>query len=194
MTNDEEGKNREARREQGGEEKPRVYAVQKDLTGWRFSRRDFLAAAGAAAAAVAVAGVTAGCGTATPEPVATPQPTLSPKEKAEACADVKAHKSTVPALAMSPDGALLASAGLDGTIKLWSLPEGEFVSCLMDPAANKLSVEGVTYRLESASGELLEYTLPCGSPIPAGAVCVCNCVAGGYVRPSAPSTHYWYPC
>ncbi len=42
------------------------------------------------------------------------------------------------------------------------------------------------------------YTLPCGSAIPAGAVCVCNCVT----VPAAPvctcqgycvDTHYWYP-
>ena len=46
----EERRNRESRWEQGAGEEPQVYAVQKDLTGWRFSRRDFLAAAGAAAA------------------------------------------------------------------------------------------------------------------------------------------------
>jgi WD40 repeat protein len=309
------------KREPGAEEAPHVYAVQKNLSGWHFSRRGFLTAA-----AAAVAGAAAGCGS------ATPQPTLSPEEEArmEACKDIKAHKSrvralavspdgtllasgssdrtiklwslpegallktlrghsnvvealamrpdgmllasgsvdetiklwslpegallktlvghssavwtlamssdgtllasaggsyvgdadsairlwllpkgefrtleghtsSVRALAMSPDGTLLASGSLDGTIKLWSLPEGAFASCLMDLAANRSNVEGVTYRLESASGQLLEYTLPCGSPIPAGAVCVCNCVAGGYVSPcscvghTAPAGHYWYP-
>ena len=39
---------------------PQVFAVTKDLNGWRFSRRDFLVAAGGAVAAVA-AGATAGC-------------------------------------------------------------------------------------------------------------------------------------
>ena len=43
------------------EEEPTVYAVKKDLTGWRFDRRTFLAAAGATAAVAAV-GTTAGCG------------------------------------------------------------------------------------------------------------------------------------
>ena len=43
--------NEATRQEQGAETEPQVYAVQKDLTGWRFSRRGFLAAAGAAAAA-----------------------------------------------------------------------------------------------------------------------------------------------
>ena len=31
---------------------------------------------------------------------------------------------------------------------------------------------------DPATGRTITYTLPCGSPIPAGAVCVCNCVAG----------------
>jgi WD40 repeat protein len=111
---------------------------------------------------------------------------------------LEGHTDSPAALAMSPDGKLLVSGSGDETIKLWSLPEGEFASCLMDLAANKSTVEGVTYRLESASGELFEYTLPCGSPIPPGAACVCNCVAGGLpscscVGHSAPGGHYWYP-
>jgi len=64
----------EARQADGAEETPEVYAVQNDLTGgtspsggWRFSRRDFLAAASAAAAAT-VAGAAAGCAPATPQP------------------------------------------------------------------------------------------------------------------------------
>ena len=235
-----ESKNREARQEQKTEEAPQVYVVQKDLTGWRFSRRDFLAAAGAAAAGA----LATGCG-----------PTASREERArmEACKDIRAHTHSVAALATSPDGTLLASAGADktiklwslpegtllktlkghtdevwglavspdgtllasasndGTIRLWSLPEGEFVSCLMDLAANEPDVEGVTYELETASGQTIEYTLPCGAPIPPGAVCVCNCVAGSYVPPpcscvgdtapsctcvgyTAPSVHYWHPC
>ena len=54
----------EERVEEGGpeeaEEEPQVFAVQRGLSGWRFSRRDFLAATGGAIA-VAVAGATAGC-------------------------------------------------------------------------------------------------------------------------------------
>ncbi len=49
---------------------------------------------------------------------------------------------------------------------------------------------GVDYKLNGKT-----YTLPCGSPIPAGAVCTCDCVT----VPAAPSVcscdaiHYWYP-
>jgi len=60
----EEGGNRVAGQEQDAKEAPQVYIVQKDLAGWQFSRRDFLAATAAAAAAA----TTAGCGRTTPTP------------------------------------------------------------------------------------------------------------------------------
>jgi hypothetical protein len=44
----------ETKREEGTEEGPQVYSVKKGLTGWKFSRREFLAAAATAAAAAAV--------------------------------------------------------------------------------------------------------------------------------------------
>ena len=43
------------------EEEPQVYTVKKDVNGWRFDRRTFLAVAGAAGVAAAV-GTAAGCG------------------------------------------------------------------------------------------------------------------------------------
>ncbi len=67
--------------EEGSDEEPQVYAVERDVNGWRFSRRRFLAATGSAAAAL-VAGA-AGCSrgeeeaapTNTPPPTDTPAPT-----------------------------------------------------------------------------------------------------------------------
>jgi len=101
----------------------------------------------------------------------------------------------VKALAVTPDGTLLASAGFHA-IKLWSLSEGRLLSWLMDLDASPKEVQGSTYEVKTSTGQLVTYTLPCGSPIPAGAVCVCDCVAGSYVPCSCDhhSSHYWYPC
>ena len=124
------GRNRTDHQEPGDAGEPVVYAVGKTVRGWRFSRREFLAAAGVAATAATAAGC-AGKTTSTPAA----QSTLSPdeaaaQEKASACRDADAHKNYVNSVAISPDGALLASGGNDKTIKLWSLPEG---SAAQDP-------------------------------------------------------------
>jgi WD40 repeat protein len=114
---------------------------------------------------------------------------------------LEGHTTPVQSLVVRPDGALMASGDREGCVRLWSLPQGEFASCLVDLAANDSDVEGVTYNVQTASGQTVEYTQPCGAPIPPGATCVCNCVAGGYgsqctcVGDTAPSGgHYWYPC
>jgi hypothetical protein len=60
----------------------------------------------------------------------------------------------------------------------------------------------------SVGGETRTFYLPCGSPIPPGAVCICNCVAtcacvghcacDGHCSCdgvcSCHPVHYWYPC
>ena len=84
----------------------------------------------------------------------------------------------INALIISPDGKLLISCSNDQTIKLWKLPELSFVSCLIDLDCSKNTVDGVTYDVVDESGRTVTYTLPCGSPIPAGAKCICNCVPG----------------
>ncbi len=63
------------------------------------------------------------------------------------------------------------------------IPEGE--------EGSSIEVEGKTW------------TMPCGSPIPPGAVCVCNCVTvpvspppcgcDGHCSCDRVSSHYWYP-
>ena len=50
---------------------------------------------------------------------------------------------------------------------------------------------GINYKINGVT-----YTLPCGSPIPPGAVCVCNCVtvpAGCGCDNYSVTSHYWYP-
>jgi hypothetical protein len=56
----ENNENPEAGEEQGAEEEPQVYNAEKDLTGWKFSRRGFLTAAATAATGAATAAVVAG--------------------------------------------------------------------------------------------------------------------------------------
>jgi hypothetical protein len=80
-------------------------------------------------------------------------------------------------LATSPNGRMLATAQ-NRTIMLWTLPDGEFRGCLGDIGAAPLEVTGITYQRRNEYGQIVTYTLPCGSPIPPGAICTCNCVPG----------------
>jgi WD40 repeat protein len=119
-------------------------------------------------------------------------------------------------LAISSDGLYLAGGGHQGRIHLWSLQSGIFIGCPMDLSAmaeNK--TKATVYQIEEANGIAASYTVPCGSVIPAEAVCTCNCVAGdgecvcvGHSACncvghsfgnctcnsySSGSTHYWHP-
>ena len=92
---------------------------------------------------------------------------------------IQVHDLAVFSMAISADNLLLASGCSDGDIKLWSLPDGGLVSCLFDLEASPDTTEGMTYsQTDPDTGETITYTLPCGSDIPVGAVCTCNCVGG----------------
>ena len=74
---------------------------------------------------------------------------------------------------------------------------------------------GINYSYKDNYGNTYSYTLPCGSDIPSGAICTCNCVTAcacdaytapcscdGHAAPgpcmcdtedSGINTHYWYP-
>ena len=59
---------------------------------------------------------------------------------------------------------------------------------------------GISYEYLDEWGIKYTRTLPCGSPIPAGAVCVCNCVTvpvacscDNFHPCSCDTIHYWYP-
>jgi WD40 repeat protein len=102
-------------------------------------------------------------------------------------------------VAVSRDGRTLASGSGSGTIKIWSLPDGQLLKEMIDLDCSYSSAQGTSYQ-GSYNGETVTMTLPCGSPIPAGAACVCNCVPGTISPPSdggggggGGGGHYWYP-
>jgi len=121
------------------------------------------------------------------------------------------HEAWITDFKCNNDSNLLIVGGENGSIRLWSLPEGNDKSCLVDLDASPPLVQGVKYSVES-NGQIVEYTLPCGAAIPAGAVCTCNCVGGsscscegysscacvGYAAPCSCNnfsggSHYWHP-
>ena len=93
---------------------------------------------------------------------------------------LEGHTSDVKALSFSPDGSVLASGSSDNTIKLWEIPSGKLITCLFDPAALEKGKEMKQYTMTNEYGQTITYTLPCGTPIPSGAICTCNCVSGSY--------------
>lgn len=104
---------------------------------------------------------------------------------------LKGTTNQIESVAISRDGKFLTSGDSAGTIMLWDLEKREFLTYLFDQTANKRSVKGVTYHVkDKVTGHTITYTLPCGSAIPAGAVCTCNCVPGTYVpyTPPVPRT------
>jgi hypothetical protein len=74
------------------------------------------------------------------------------------------------------------------------LKEDIFLSnCLYDKAELEDEIQGIRYTVGSETR-----TLPCGSPIPAGAVCTCNCITVGSPRTYYYGSYsyyvtYWYP-
>lgn len=101
--------------------------------------------------------------------------------------ELPGHVGVVTSVAFSPDGQLLVSGSRDKSIRLWATDElaGAPVVCFFDPAATPTDQKANTYKITDASGITRTYTLPCGSPIPAGAICTCNCIPGTYrVAPS----------
>ncbi len=100
------------------------------------------------------------------------------------------HSAAVPATVITPDGTLLISGSEDKTIRLWSLPDGKYLRNLVDMSINYKYIEGTSYKGTDVYGRTITYTLPCGSPIPPGAVCTCNCVPGAMTIPRNNSQRY----
>lgn len=138
------------------DDQPQVFSVKCDLNGdLRFSRRDFLKAAGAAAAGTLAAG--AGIAQAQDE-----FPMPNARQLSASCRDIRVHSAR--SMAISPDGTLLVSGGW-GDIKLWSLPSGELLQTLTQQDSSSVSVaispDGTL--LASAHGDTIHlWSLPDG--------------------------------
>ncbi len=87
----------------------------------------------------------------------------------------------VKTVCFSPDGKFLASGSENRTIKIWEMPSGKLLTCLFDPATLMEGKKINQYTSINKYGHVITYTLPCGSPIPPGAICTCNCVPGTWV-------------
>ena len=81
-------------------------------------------------------------------------------------------------LATNPKADLIAVGSSSGQIVLLKWPDLAIITHLFDRQATPIEAKGVTFTARSASGQIITYTLPCGSSIPPGATCVCNCVPG----------------
>jgi WD40 repeat protein len=104
--------------------------------------------------------------------------------KPTALRQIRGHGGEVGALAIGADGVTLATGSADQTVRLGRLDDKLLpLGCLVDAKATPNTAKGITYQQANAFGQTITYTLPCGSPIPAGATCTCNCVSGGYSVP-----------
>ncbi|MDR1407862.1 MAG: hypothetical protein LBJ23_07440 [Tannerella sp.] len=77
-----------------------------------------------------------------------------------------------------PDDRFIVTGGKNGSLKLWNWPDTAFFRCFMDIQCSGSRSRGSIFNYTDQWGRILSYTLPCDSPLPAGATCTCNCVPG----------------
>ena len=92
------------------------------------------------------------------------------------------HISVVCRLAINPQGTLLASGSSNGELFIWNMPSDgknpDLRTPRLDLAVTDENVKADQYTLHGST-----YVALCGTPLPPGAVCTCNCVSGGYALP-----------
>ena len=96
----------------------------------------------------------------------------------------------------SLDGSEIVLGYADGAIKVWSAADGSYVRDLIDAEDSGDTFQGMQYSPDDSGATIV--TLPCGSDIPAGSTCICNCVQGSGCscvghRGGGGGSHYWYP-
>ncbi len=80
---------------------------------------------------------------------------------------------------LSRDDLLLIVGTALGIAMVWDLVAHRVRTFLFDPSIAPSTVRGRTYSIyDNNLGRTMSYTLPCGSPVPSGATCICNCVPG----------------
>jgi len=106
------------------------------------------------------------------------------------------NNSKIDDVIFSPDDQWLLIVSKKA-VHVYSMQDKKFVTCLYDPKANSKKQKAIQFTHTSSTGHTVTYTLPCGSPIPPGAVCTCNCVPGTYsapIRRSTPSYNRYCTC
>lgn len=93
-------------------------------------------------------------------------------------ASLKGHPSSVKDIAVTPDSRY-AAVSSGGSVVIWDLAKRKIHTHLFDPESTRKGTEAQSYNVfDKSTGQWITYTLPCGSPIPPGAICTCNCVPG----------------
>ncbi len=93
-------------------------------------------------------------------------------------ASLQGHPSSVRDIAVTPDSRYAAVSSA-GSVVIWNLEKRQIHTHLFDPDSTRKGTEAQSYNVfDKTTGQWITYTLPCGSPIPPGAVCTCNCVPG----------------
>lgn len=115
--------------------------------------------------------------------------------------ELEGHSCEISAVNFTEDNQFVISGDVCGGVRIWSLEDGSFQGCAIDLDIVPPDVDLNQYDITLPGGGTVTYTLPCGAPIPAGAVCTCNCVGGGGCScvghssggSSGGGSHYWFP-
>lgn len=108
---------------------------------------------------------------------------------AKPVANLRGHLDEVVSLAVTPDSRRLVSGDRSGVVRIWDLTTHAELGLLAEADASPVDARGTAVNVtDIVTGRTITYTLPCGSPIPPGAVCTCNCVPGTLAIVPPPTT------